>query len=317
MDDDLLERVAATGLLARGAAGRRAALRRPRLGLPARLRRALAGADASARCTSTTACATRPAATRATAARCARGSASTLDVEHAAPARRRAGQPAGVGARRPLRAPAARAAPRRRAASPPATPPPTRPRRSSTGSPPRPAAARCSGMARARRAARAPAARASRARRPRRSAARAAWRGARTPRTTSDRYARGRVRAGLVPALRRVHPAAERNVVRTAELLRDEAEVLDDVVDTALGRPRPDRRRRTSPRCRARSRGSWCAAWPRTPSAGSAPARPARLDDILALRRRRARPRRRRAGRRRATACCGWCRPRPPTNVDA
>jgi tRNA(Ile)-lysidine synthase len=31
-----------------------------------------------------------------------------------------------------------------------------------------------------------------------------------------------------------VHPAAERNVVRTAELLRDEAEVLDVVVDTAL-----------------------------------------------------------------------------------
>jgi tRNA(Ile)-lysidine synthase len=55
----------------------------------------------------------------------------------------------------------------------------------------------------------------------------------------SDLYARGRVRGGLVPALRAVHPAAERNVVRTAELLRDEAEVLDIVVDTALaGRDR-------------------------------------------------------------------------------
>src|SRR3954471_5963892 len=55
----------------------------------------------------------------------------------------------------------------------------------------------------------------------------------------SDRYARGRVRAGLVPALRAVHPAAERNILRTAELLRDEAEVLDVVVDTALaGRDR-------------------------------------------------------------------------------
>jgi tRNA(Ile)-lysidine synthase len=54
-----------------------------------------------------------------------------------------------------------------------------------------------------------------------------------------DRYARGRVRGELVPALRAVHPAAERNVVRTAELLRDEAEVLDVVVDTALaGRDR-------------------------------------------------------------------------------
>jgi len=55
----------------------------------------------------------------------------------------------------------------------------------------------------------------------------------------ADRYARGRVRGALVPALRSVHPAAERNVVRTAELLRDEAEVLDVVVDTALaGRDR-------------------------------------------------------------------------------
>ncbi|MEA2324111.1 MAG: tRNA(Ile)-lysidine synthase [Solirubrobacteraceae bacterium] len=55
----------------------------------------------------------------------------------------------------------------------------------------------------------------------------------------NDLYARGRVRGGLVPALRAVHPAAERNVVRTAALLRDEAEVLDIVVDTTLaGRDR-------------------------------------------------------------------------------
>jgi len=59
-----------------------------------------------------------------------------------------------------------------------------------------------------------------------------AWREDAT--NTSDRYARGRVRGDLVPALRAVHPAAERNVVRTAELLRDEAEVLDVVVETAL-----------------------------------------------------------------------------------
>jgi tRNA(Ile)-lysidine synthase len=52
-------------------------------------------------------------------------------------------------------------------------------------------------------------------------------------------YARNRARAGLVPALRELHPAAERNVVRTAELLRDEAAVLDEVVGTALaGRDR-------------------------------------------------------------------------------
>jgi len=50
----------------------------------------------------------------------------------------------------------------------------------------------------------------------------------------SDRFARGRVRNGLLPALRAVHPGAEANVVRTAQLLREEAAVLDDVVATAL-----------------------------------------------------------------------------------
>ncbi len=47
-------------------------------------------------------------------------------------------------------------------------------------------------------------------------------------------YARNRTRARLMPALRELHPAAERNVVRTAELLREEAAVLDEVVDAAL-----------------------------------------------------------------------------------
>ena len=50
----------------------------------------------------------------------------------------------------------------------------------------------------------------------------------------TDRFARGRVRNGLLPALRAVHPGAEANVVRTAQLLREEAAVLDDVVATAL-----------------------------------------------------------------------------------
>ena len=54
--------------------------------------------------------------------------------------------------------------------------------------------------------------------------------------TTNDTasYARGRVRAGLVPALEAIHPAAQRNVLRAAQLLRQEAEVLDEIVDTAL-----------------------------------------------------------------------------------
>ena len=50
-----------------------------------------------------------------------------------------------------------------------------------------------------------------------------------------DAYARGRVRAELVPALRRIHPAAEQNVLSLAELLREEAEVLDELVDGVLG----------------------------------------------------------------------------------
>jgi tRNA(Ile)-lysidine synthase len=54
------------------------------------------------------------------------------------------------------------------------------------------------------------------------------------PTNAGDLYARGRVREGLMPALRAVHPAAERNVLRTAQLLREEAAVLDEVVDTAL-----------------------------------------------------------------------------------
>ena len=50
----------------------------------------------------------------------------------------------------------------------------------------------------------------------------------------SHSYSRTRVREGLVPALRALHPAAERNVVRTAEILREEAAVLDELVDTVL-----------------------------------------------------------------------------------
>ncbi len=51
----------------------------------------------------------------------------------------------------------------------------------------------------------------------------------------SPRYARARVRRGLVPALREVHPAAEANVLRTARLLREETELLDDLVRAELG----------------------------------------------------------------------------------
>ncbi len=48
-------------------------------------------------------------------------------------------------------------------------------------------------------------------------------------------YARARVRNRLVPALRDIHPGAERNVAAVAEILRQEAAVLDELVDEVLG----------------------------------------------------------------------------------
>src|ERR1039458_428246 len=60
----------------------------------------------------------------------------------------------------------------------------------------------------------------------------------------SPRFARGRVRHGVLPALADVHPAAEQNLLRSVEILRAESAVLDDVVDVALaGRSRVDRKR--------------------------------------------------------------------------
>ncbi|MGH2870522.1 MAG: tRNA lysidine(34) synthetase TilS, partial [Solirubrobacteraceae bacterium] len=50
----------------------------------------------------------------------------------------------------------------------------------------------------------------------------------------SSAYARNRIRRDLVPALERIHPAAQDNVLALAEILRDEADVLDEVVAAAL-----------------------------------------------------------------------------------
>lgn len=55
-----------------------------------------------------------------------------------------------------------------------------------------------------------------------------AWRD--DPTNAESGYARNRVRHGLALALAEIHPAAARNVLRTAELLREEAEVLDALV---------------------------------------------------------------------------------------
>jgi tRNA(Ile)-lysidine synthase len=50
----------------------------------------------------------------------------------------------------------------------------------------------------------------------------------------SRRFARGRVRHGVLPELRAVHPAAEQNLLRSVEILRAESAVLDGVVEVAL-----------------------------------------------------------------------------------
>lgn len=60
-----------------------------------------------------------------------------------------------------------------------------------------------------------------------------AWRD--DPSNAGDAYARNRVRHGLLPALAEIHPAAAANVLRTAELLRDEATVLDSLVEAEIG----------------------------------------------------------------------------------
>ena len=55
------------------------------------------------------------------------------------------------------------------------------------------------------------------------------------PTNESQTYARARVRQHLVPAFEAVHPAALANVLTLAEVLRDEASVLDALADEALG----------------------------------------------------------------------------------
>jgi tRNA(Ile)-lysidine synthase len=50
----------------------------------------------------------------------------------------------------------------------------------------------------------------------------------------SSAYARNRIRRDVVPAFERIHPAAQDNLLALTELLRDEAEVLDGVVETIL-----------------------------------------------------------------------------------
>jgi tRNA(Ile)-lysidine synthase len=50
----------------------------------------------------------------------------------------------------------------------------------------------------------------------------------------SAAYARNRIRLEIVPALERIHPAAQDNLLALAAILRAEAEVLDELVDGVL-----------------------------------------------------------------------------------
>jgi tRNA(Ile)-lysidine synthase len=105
------------------------------------------------------------------------------------------------------------------------------------------------------------------------------------PSNADPRFARNRVRAALLPALRDVHPAAEANVVRAAEVLRAEAEVLDALVDEALQAPLTLERLRAMPLALARLvvvRLAEDAAGALVPRAA------ARTEEILALDERRA-----------------------------
>ncbi|HEY6731691.1 MAG TPA: tRNA lysidine(34) synthetase TilS [Solirubrobacterales bacterium] len=59
-----------------------------------------------------------------------------------------------------------------------------------------------------------------------------AWRD--DPSNEEADFKRNLVRRDLIPALAEIHPAARENVLRTAELLRSEAELLDSLVDAEL-----------------------------------------------------------------------------------
>ena len=142
MADDLLERVRATGLLPAGPTSSCCS--------PAGATRSACSTSPSrsaarrARCTSTTACARRPTTTRRTAARCASASGSR---SRCTARRGPSDAPGNLQAwARDVRYAAATRAGRRRASWRSGTRPPTRPRPCSTGWPPRPGAARCSGM---------------------------------------------------------------------------------------------------------------------------------------------------------------------------
>jgi hypothetical protein len=108
-------------------------------------------------------------------------------------------------------------------------------------------------------------------------------------------FARSRVRHQLVPALRSIHPAAEANVLRTASLLREETELLDEIVAAELAGSQsiPVERLARAPAALARLlviRLAEQATGTYAPQAGE------RVAEIIALGRQRRAARRRRRG---------------------
>ena len=100
-----------------------------------------------------------------------------------------------------------------------------------------------------------------------------------------EKYARARVRNGLLPALRAAHPGAESNVLRTAMLLREETALMDGLVESELSGRREIalERLRELPRALARLiviHLAEAAAETYVPQAGD------RVEELLALARR-------------------------------
>ena len=130
-------------------------------------------------------------------------------------------------------------------------------------------------------------------------------------------YARNRVRHGLLPELEAIHPAAVANVLRTAALLRDEAEVLDALVAAELdgsgaaprGRIAPARFAALPPALRRLVLQRLADAAAGRPVPGAARF----ADQVAGLTPRRlaARPRRRRPRRARGRRPAGRARPEP------
>jgi tRNA(Ile)-lysidine synthase len=98
----------------------------------------------------------------------------------------------------------------------------------------------------------------------------------------SGAYARNRIRSGLLPALLEVHPAALRNLLAVSDILRDEGDVLDGLVEEALG----GQRRASLQRLRELPRAVRCLVVQRLAdeaAGGYAPGAARRADEVAAL----------------------------------